>query len=124
MLSGYTESLVIFLGVNMLMAASVYLPTSAGLISLGTPVAVEGRLYTYEFLRHCAMPKLFVSGSRDQYSTGAGVEKLVEMAPEPKELVIVEGADHFFEGRLNELQTAIRDWTERYLASQKKVEAS
>lgn len=35
MLSGYTESLVIFLGVNMLMAMSVYLPTSAGLISLG-----------------------------------------------------------------------------------------
>src|ERR1700761_9285639 len=35
MLSGYTESLVIFVGVNMLMAMSVYLPTTAGLISLG-----------------------------------------------------------------------------------------
>src|SRR4051794_30593651 len=35
MISSYVESLLIFLGVNMLMALSVYLPTSAGLISLG-----------------------------------------------------------------------------------------
>jgi branched-chain amino acid transport system permease protein len=34
-MSGYTESLVVFVGINMLMAMSVYLPTTAGLISLG-----------------------------------------------------------------------------------------
>ncbi|MDF2114397.1 branched-chain amino acid ABC transporter permease [Roseiarcaceae bacterium H3SJ34-1] len=35
MLSSYQESIAIFLGVNVLMAFSVYVPTSAGLISLG-----------------------------------------------------------------------------------------
>jgi branched-chain amino acid transport system permease protein len=35
MLSGYDESVAIFLGVNILMALSLYIPMSAGLISLG-----------------------------------------------------------------------------------------
>lgn len=35
MLSAYTESLAVFLGINILMAFSVYLPSSAGLISIG-----------------------------------------------------------------------------------------
>ncbi|HMF91287.1 MAG TPA: alpha/beta family hydrolase [Candidatus Angelobacter sp.] len=99
-------------------------PRVAGLISLGTPVAVEGRIYTYDFLRKCPMPKLFVSGSRDQYSPRPNLEKLVEMAPAPKELVIVEGGDHFFEGHLAEMQTAIRNWTARFFRAQEQVEAS
>jgi branched-chain amino acid transport system permease protein len=35
MLSAYAQSLLVFLGINGLMALSVYLPSSAGLISLG-----------------------------------------------------------------------------------------
>jgi len=99
-------------------------PRVAALISLGTPVAVEGRIYTYAFLGQCAMPKLFVSGSRDQYSPRAELEDVVKIAPEPRELVIVEGGDHFFEGHLQEMQAAIRDWTTRFLETRQKVEAS
>jgi alpha/beta superfamily hydrolase len=95
----------------------------AGLISLGTPVAVEGRVYTYRFLGECIKPKLFVSGARDQYSPRENLTGLFEIAPEPKELVIVDGADHFFEGHLTEMQAAIRDWTSRYFAAEKQVEA-
>ena len=40
----------------------------AALISLGTPVAAEGRAYSYEFLRECSKPKLFVSGESDQFA--------------------------------------------------------
>jgi uncharacterized protein len=85
-----------------------------GLISLGTPVAVEGRAYTYQFLEGCGKPKLFVSGSRDQFSPRENLERVVEMAPEPKQLVLIEGADHFFEGHLPEMQAAIREWTARF----------
>jgi len=95
----------------------------AGLISLGTPVAVEGRAYAYGFLGDCAKPKLFVSGSHDQFSPQDSLARLVEMTPEPKELVIVEGADHFFEGHLAEMQVAIRDWTTRHFARGRQVEA-
>jgi alpha/beta superfamily hydrolase len=87
----------------------------AGLISLGTPVAVEGRHYTFGFLKECdAKPKLFISGSRDQYSPQDVLRQVVETLPGPKELVLVDGADHFFEGKLPEMQAAIRDWTGRH----------
>ena len=94
-----------------------------GLISLGTPVAVQGRAYTYEFLQGCAKPKLFVSGSEDQYSTQEALTQLVGSLPDPKKLVFVEGADHFFEGQLPLMQTAIRDWVSDQFHLQPKVEA-
>jgi alpha/beta superfamily hydrolase len=30
--------------------------------------------------------------------------------PEPKKFVLIEGADHFFEGRLRELRETIEAW--------------
>jgi uncharacterized protein len=95
----------------------------AGLISLGTPVAVEGRAYAYAFLGDCAKPKLFVSGSRDQFSPRESLIRLVDMAPEPKQLVVVDDADHFFEGHLAEMQAAIHDWTARHFVRDQLVEA-
>ena len=94
-----------------------------GLISLGTPVAVEDRVYNYGFLSHCVKPKLFVSGSRDQYGPRENLIRLVQLAPEPKELIFVEGADHFFEGHLPEMQGAVRSWTARYFTAGQPVEA-
>ena len=41
-------------------------PDVKALISSGTPVEADGRLYSYSFLRDCAKPKLFVSGDHDQ----------------------------------------------------------
>jgi alpha/beta superfamily hydrolase len=81
------------------------------LIGLGTPVApVDERSYDLEFLRSCGKPKLFVSGSRDQLGPRAKLEALVSSLPEPKKLVIIESADHFFEGRLREMRDAIERW--------------
>ena len=78
------------------------------------PVAADSevpRTYRFDFLRDCAKPKLFVSGARDQFGPRAKLEALVASVPEPKNLVIIEGADHFFEGRLRELREAIETWT-------------
>jgi alpha/beta superfamily hydrolase len=68
------------------------------------------RTYTFEFLSDCAKPKLFVSGGRDQFGPRTKLEALVASVPEPKKLVVIEGADHFFEGRLRELRETIEDW--------------
>jgi uncharacterized protein len=95
-----------------------------GLIGLGTPVGVEGRAYTYEFLKNCTMPKLFVSGSRDQYGPPESLRKVVELAPEPREMVIVEGADHFFEGHLPEMQAAIHAWVGKLFKPGRQAESS
>ncbi|MBT9332572.1 alpha/beta hydrolase [Paracidobacterium acidisoli] len=84
-----------------------------GLVGLGVPVHAEGRDYHYEFLRSCAQPKLFVSGTRDQYGPMEKVEAAVDLAPEPKELVWVADADHFFAGKLDEVRAAMTAWTEK-----------
>ncbi|MGA8436802.1 MAG: alpha/beta fold hydrolase [Candidatus Sulfotelmatobacter sp.] len=89
------------------------------LIGVGTPVAPVAadteapRVYTFDFLRDYVKPKLFVSGARDQFGPRAKLEELVESVPEPRELVVIEGADHFFEGRLRELRETIEGWMRR-----------
>ena len=82
------------------------------------PVAADReapRVYSYEFLCDCGKPKLFVSGARDQFGPRTKLEALVASVPEPKKLVVIEGADHFFEGRLRELREAIEAWIPRVL---------
>jgi alpha/beta superfamily hydrolase len=81
------------------------------LIGLGVPVkAVDERTYDLDFLRSCAKPKLFLSGSRDQFAQRALLEQLARSAAEPKKLVIIDSADHFFEGRLREMREAMENW--------------
>ena len=94
-----------------------------GLISLGTPVA-EGRAYTYEFLQSCIKPKLFVSGSQDQYGPPDRLKSVENLSPGPSEVVIVQGADHFFEGHLEAMQEAIRHWVEEFFKPGRQAEAS
>jgi len=90
-------------------------------IAAGTPVIPvaagdeEPRVYNYEFLRGCAKPKLFISGARDQFAPRAKLEALVTGFSDPKQLVVIEGADHFFQGRLRELREAIESWTRNIL---------
>jgi len=91
-------------------------PEVKALISIGTPVEAEGRLYSYSFLRECRKPKLFVSGDHDPYGPHAALEKLVEQAAEPKELVFVPG-DHFFVGHLAEMRMTVESWVEEQLAT-------
>jgi uncharacterized protein len=85
-------------------------PRVKGLVALGIPVHAEGRDYYYDYLATCAKPKLFCSGTRDQYGPKASVEAAVAAAASPKDLVWVENADHFFVSKLDQVQRAIRDW--------------
>lgn len=92
-------------------------------IGLGLPLAPvaaeseEPRVYTFEFLQNCTKPKLFVSGARDQFGPKAQLQALVASLQEPKKLVTIEGADHFFEGRLRELREVIETWLKQAVGS-------
>ncbi len=94
------------------------------LIGVGVPVAPvaadneEPRVYTYDFLRDCTLPKLFISGARDQFGPRSKLQELVNSIPEPKKLVLIEGGDHFFEGRLKELREAIETWVKEAISFQ------
>lgn len=80
-------------------------------IGLGIPVVpADDRIYNFDFLATCAKPKLFVSGSRDQFGPRVRLESVVNSLPEPKSLVVIDAADHFFEGRLREMREAIENW--------------
>lgn len=86
------------------------------LIGLGLPVTpIDDRSYDYSFLNTCLKPKLFVSGSRDQFGPRALLDKTMASVAEPKKLVIIGAGDHFFEGRLRELREAIESWVKETL---------
>src|SRR5437764_2572174 len=58
-------------------------------IGLGVPVRpVDERRYALDFLQSCEKPKLFVSGSRDQFGPRAELEQLVHSAADPQQLAI------------------------------------
>jgi alpha/beta superfamily hydrolase len=89
-----------------------------GMVGLGLPVSAAGRNYTYEFLEQCgSVPKLFVSGDHDEFSPQGVLESVLEKVQEPKRVVWVAGADHFFAGtaqspasKLEAMSAAIRGW--------------
>jgi alpha/beta superfamily hydrolase len=82
----------------------------AGFAALGLPTHAEGREYRYPYLEACQFPKLFLSGDRDQYAAMDELRAVVAAAPEPKQLVTVGGADHFFAGQLEAMQAALGTW--------------
>jgi uncharacterized protein len=91
------------------------------LIALGLPAmpvpseSGEARVYDFEFLRASTKPKLFVSGSRDQFAPPGTLEALVSAFAEPKKLVRIEAGDHFFEGRLREMREAMEAWVRQFV---------
>lgn len=74
---------------------------------LGFPIT---RLDSTAGLARVRQPRLFVQGSDDEFGPGPAIRALVSTLPEPKRLAIIDGADHFFTGRLDELQAPIEEW--------------
>jgi alpha/beta superfamily hydrolase len=66
----------------------------------------------FSFLRKCTKPKLFVHGAEDEYGDIAKLKLLVQSLPGENQLVVVGGADHFFAGKLQEVDRAIKKWVE------------
>jgi alpha/beta superfamily hydrolase len=57
-------------------------------------------------------PRLFVQGENDRFGSGESLKALVEPWPAGRSVVVLRGTDHFFEGRLDELQGAVCTWAE------------
>jgi hypothetical protein len=76
------------------------------LVGLGIPVDSSDMSY----LEECGKPKLIIQGSRDQYGARERVEALAERMAEPKRVAFIEGADHFFGGKLDKVEATLREW--------------
>jgi alpha/beta superfamily hydrolase len=73
------------------------------MIGLGVPA----RMFESETLQGCHKPKLLIHGTEDELAPYELTAQWFEQVPAPKSLVAVQGADHFFQGRLDEVQAII-----------------
>jgi alpha/beta superfamily hydrolase len=67
------------------------------------------------FLRDVSKSKLIVQGTEDVFGPREEVEAFFASLAEPKRLHWVKGADHFFTGRLDEVQAAVREFLMRHV---------
>jgi hypothetical protein len=77
------------------------------LFALGFPMTM---VTDPSFLQTCTRPRLFVQGANDPFGPGPVLSHFVETLPEPKTLVVVPAADHFFTGQLEPMHDAVRAW--------------
>ena len=76
------------------------------LIGLGAPVNNAD----FSYLRECLKPKLFVQGANDQFGDPEKLRTIVAALPGQNKVVVVEDADHFFAGKLDQVYAAIATW--------------
>jgi alpha/beta superfamily hydrolase len=89
----------------------------AALVALGTPIAAEGRVYAYKFLEGCTKPKLFISGSEDEFGPKVELGRVIRAAADPKRLVLIQHAGHFFENKLDDMRSAVQQWVTEYTST-------
>ena len=103
-------------GAAMMLAACAERPGVRVLAALGLPSETAGFQFAYPFLTRSAKPKLFLSGDCDEFAPAGELARIVEAAAEPKQLVLIPRADHFFTGQLEAMQLALTGWLKEQLA--------
>lgn len=66
------------------------------------------RLGGTAYLETCPVPKIFVQSTRDRFAPREEFERVYAGFAEPKRVVWIEAADHFFAGALEEVEEAAR----------------
>jgi alpha/beta superfamily hydrolase len=66
------------------------------------------RMGPVDFTAHCVAPKIFIHSTHDEFGPKPDFERMYEKVGEPKQLIWIEAADHFFAGALDELEEAVR----------------
>ena len=90
---------------------------------VGLPVAVEDarvkgmvaiapplEMYDFDFLKGSKKDKLVIVGNRDLYCPIGPLKELYQHLEDPKSLVMVEGADHFFSYHVKSLTPPLREF--------------
>src|SRR6266849_857996 len=81
------------------------------MIGLGVPA----RMFEGDYLKDSHKPKLIIQGTNDELAPYDLAVQWFEQVPAPKSLVAVQGADHFFKGRLDEVQAIITTFVENIM---------
>ena len=83
----------------------------SALIGIAPPVAtsISGHDYTFENTLNSTKPKFFVQGEADEVCPIEAMWAFYGKLEEPKELVVIDAADHLFEGQAEEVGDALED---------------
>ena len=65
--------------------------------------------YDFESVRTSPKPKFFIHGERDEIGPLKEMREFYARAADPKELVVIDAADHLFDGKVSEVADAIED---------------
>ena len=107
-----------WIGMQLLMRR----PEVEGFIS----VAPQPNLYDFSFLAPCPSSGLFVHGSEDRVAPAREVIPVIEKVKTQKGVIIehqmVEGANHFFDGKVDELTQTVDTYLDKRLGA--KTEAA
>jgi alpha/beta superfamily hydrolase len=82
-------------------------PRVSVLIAVAPPVEREG--YTWTQTLQTEKPKFFVQGDMDELCSIKDMWAFYARLKEPKELVVIEGATHLFEGKTRKVGEALED---------------
>jgi alpha/beta superfamily hydrolase len=73
------------------------------LLAAGFPTS----LGSAEYFEACPVPKILIQSTNDPYGPRGDLQALYERLTEPKRLIWIDSADHFFAGGLDELESAV-----------------
>ena len=110
MMARYPEVSRIWCG-GMSFGSWVALSVAAGdanvtaLVGIACPV----NKYDYSSVASAGKPTFLVHGERDELIPLQEIRKFYALLAEPKELVVIDGADHLFDGKASEVGEAIED---------------
>jgi alpha/beta superfamily hydrolase len=83
-------------------------------VLIGIAPPVGNPAYDFSGTLASPKPKFFIQGERDEIAPLADLRRFYARLAEPKELVVIDGADHLFDGRTREVGDAIEELLEDF----------
>jgi alpha/beta superfamily hydrolase len=83
-------------------------PRVSTLIGIAPPIP----RYDFSAVERSTKPKFFIQGEFDEICPLKTLREFYARASEPKEMVIIDSADHLFDGKVSEVADAIEDLLE------------
>ena len=76
-----------------------------GMVAIAPPL----EMYDFDFLKGSKKEKLVIVGNRDLYCPIERLRELYQHLEDPKSLVVIQGADHFFSIHVKSLTPPLRE---------------
>ena len=90
-------------GSGVVLRLGCELRTASRVVAAGFPTRMGAGA---GWLLGCAVPRVFIQSTHDQYGPRGEFQPFFDALPEPKRLIWIEAQDHFFAGGLEELEEA------------------